>query len=102
VARTVALPGSAQNERRIADAFRTRGAMTGASALPLMDLGLMDSRPLRRMVAEALVRRAGPHRYYLDEQVWASRRGLAWRNVLRAVVGVTLAIAATALFLYNR
>jgi len=102
VARTIALPASTQDEQRIAGAFRSRGAMSGASALPLMDLGLMDSRALRQMVAETLVRRAGPHRYYLDDQVWASRRGLAWRNVLRAVVGVALAIAATALFLYNR
>lgn len=101
MARTTALPSSDQNERRIAEAFRARGAMTGASALPLVSLGLNDSRALRQMVAGTVVRRAGPHRYYLDEQVWAGRRRMEWSNVLRVVVGVVLAVAATALLMYS-
>ena len=102
MARSVALERSVRDEGRIADAFRDRRAVTGASAQPLLALGLMDSRALRRMVTDAVVRRAGPHRYYLDEGAWAGRRGMEWRNVLRTVVAVSLATMALALFLYSR
>jgi hypothetical protein len=95
------LDRSVRDEGRIAAAFRDRGAMSGASAQPLVALGLMDSRVLRQMVAETVVRRAGPHRYYLDEGVWAGRRRMAWRNVLRTVVVIALAAMTVALVLYS-
>jgi hypothetical protein len=102
VARTVALERLSHDERRVAEAFRDRRALSVASAQPLVTLGLQNSRVLRQLVTTTVVRRAGPHRYYLDEGTWANRRRMEWRNVLRTVVVVALVAMATALFLYSR
>jgi len=93
---------TARDERRIVHVFRHQRALTGASAQPLLSLGLLDSRALRRMVTDTIVRRAGPHRYFLDEGAWAAQRPIGGRNALRIVVGIALAMATTIIFLAGR
>ena len=85
------------NQREIVDRFRSARAVTGATALPLRELRLNDSVPLRVMVAASLIRRAGPERYFLDEKAWASMRGLKGGTVLRLALGLLLAAAVVAL-----
>ena len=81
------------NERQIVRAFRGQRAVTLRTARSLSDLGLHNSQSLQRMVAAAVLRRAGPERYFLDETAWASRRTMSGRSVWR--VGLTLLFAAT-------
>ncbi len=94
-------PNSSRDERIIAGAFRDRGALNGRTAQPLQALGLGNSAALRRMVTDSVVRRAGPHRYFLDEGLWATR-GVKWRHIVRGMVVVVLAAAGAALFIATR
>ena len=99
---TAALAITAADERQIVNAFRRGHALTGPLARPLRDLGLNDSRTLRHMVVSTVIRRAGPHRYFLDEKVWAGRRQLRGRTVLRVMVVLAMVAAAAAVWAYGR
>lgn len=79
---------------QVITAFRSAGALSGASARRLRDIGLNDSVTLRGMVTSEVIRRAGPERYFLDETAWAKRRQLRWRTLLRIGLVVALAIGA--------
>ncbi len=95
---TSALALTALNERMIVKAFRAERATTGATARRLRELGLNHSRALRQMVAAAVLRKAGPERFYLDEGVWATRSHLQGRNVVRLTVVFIVVLAAAALY----
>jgi hypothetical protein len=88
--------------QQIVNAFRAQRAVSIALAQPLRDLRLNDSRSLRQMVVETIIRRAGPERYYLDEGVLASRRQMGGRTAVRALVVVAIIALAAVLFLYGR
>ncbi len=94
---TSALALTALNERTIVKAFRAEHATTGATARRLRDLGLNHSQALRQMVAAAVLRKAGPERFYLDEGVWATRSHLQGRTVVRLAVVFVAVLAAAAL-----
>jgi len=97
---TAALALTAANERQIIEAFRGLRAVNLKAARQLRELGLNDSKALRGMVAATIIRRAGPQRYFLDESVWAGRRGVAGSTAVRvAVVLAVLAAALTAFYL---
>ena len=98
---SAALLLAAASERRIVKAFRTGHALSGTSARHLKDLGLKDSAALKGLIVGTVIRKAGPDRYFLDERLWASRRDLEWRTVLRVVVVLGL-VAAAALILIRR
>jgi hypothetical protein len=93
-----ALARTAGDQRQIVNAFRAAGALTGARARRLRDLGLNDGRVVRSMVTATIIRRAGPGRYYLDETVWATRRQLRGRTVLLLLIGIGVVGAITAVY----
>ena len=65
---------TAANEQQIVQIFRVARAVTLRTARSLSDLGLNNSRALQHLVTVAILRRAGPERYFLDETAWAGRR----------------------------
>ena len=93
---------TALNERHIVKAFRAERAITGSTARRLRDLGLGPSQTLRRMVASTILRKAGPERYFLDEDVWATRRQLPGRTIVRIAVALGCAAVAATLYLVTR
>ena len=93
---------NAASEMLIVRAFRHERAVTIRAAKSLSDLRLHDSKILQSMVGAAILRRAGPNRYFLDERVWASRRTVSTRTMLRVVVGVVLSVSAIAIYLAGR
>lgn len=89
----------AANERQVVNAFRVQRALTLKTALPLNALGIGgSSETLRGMLVAGTIRRAGPERYYLDEQLLASQRQLSSRTVLRVVLGIVAVATAAALY----
>lgn len=98
---SAAIPITALQQRQIIGAFRTVGALTGASAKRLRELNLNESKPLRLMVASGLVRKAGD-RYFLDEGKVANTRNLKWKTVWRLLVVLGLGSAAAALYSVGR
>jgi len=89
-------------ELQIIKAFRDRRALSGQSAQRLQDMGLKDSPVLRAMITSAVLRRAGPERFYLDEATWATRRNGTPLHLAMVVGAVLLAITLVALFLGSR
>ena len=85
--------------REIVRAFRARDARSLASARSLDELGLRDSQSLRRMVACAEVRRYGPYRYYLDDELLAEHDRVRQRPLRRAAFAMALAGSSMAFFL---
>ena len=88
----------AGNERQIVNAFRVQRALTMKSAVTLGKLGLGESETLRGMLAAAIIRRAGPERYYLDESLLASKRQLSGSTVFRVALGIVAVATAVALY----
>ena len=79
-------------ERRMVGRLRTAGATSAQQARTLEELGISSGVILRRLRERAVVREAGPDRYYLDEPSWeAVRRGRRRAiNVLGVIVLVVL------------
>jgi hypothetical protein len=88
----------AANERQVVSAFRTARAVSIRAARSLADLGLNNTQVFQSMVGAAIVRRAGPERFFLDEDVWARRRAMSGRNVWRLLLAATFAVAAAAYY----
>ncbi len=90
-------------ERQIVKAFRKQGALSGASAHRLRDLGLKDSDVLRHLVAATILRKAGPERYFLHEPTWAARGHMSWRTVGWLALGLAgLGLAALGYYFLTR
>jgi hypothetical protein len=95
------LARTARAERRIVSAFRAQGALSLA-ALGLPKLGLLDGPTLNKLVADGILKKAGPDRWFLDEQTWASRRRLHGPTLLRIAMALGVALVAVALYLASR
>jgi hypothetical protein len=54
------------------------------------------------MVAALVIRRVGSDRYFLDETVWAQRRGLQGATIVRVLVAAAILATAAALCFYGR
>lgn len=80
-------------ERRMVNLLRTSGAVTPEQARTLEDLGIQQGVILRRLRERAVVRTAGPDRYYLDEPSWE-----AVRRSRRRAIHVLGVIALVLLF----
>ena len=87
---------------QIVSAFRVERAVSGPSARKLRDLGLKDSRALQELVTTAVIRKAGPDRYFLDEGVWAARRHAPAWHLLLVVVAVLATLGLGAVYLNSR
>ena len=99
---TPAFANAVSSELLIVRAFRQERAVTIRAAKSLRDLQLHNSQILQRMVGAAILRRAGPDRYFLDERVWAGRRTLSTRSVWRVVTAAVLLTSVVAAFLAGR
>ena len=53
-------------ERRMVNRLRTAGAVTPEQARTLEELGITPGVILRRLRERAVIREAGPERFYLD------------------------------------
>jgi hypothetical protein len=92
----------ARAHRQIIGAFRAARALSGPSARRLRDLGLKDTEVFRQLISLAVIRKAGPERYFLDEEVWAARSHWPlWRLIL-VVLAVFLVMGLGAVFLNRR
>lgn len=89
----------AHAQQRVVDAFRKRRAVSGRLAHTLGTLGLHDGRVLRDMVLANIIRKAGPERFFLDEDIWAARRQLHSTTVTRIVIGALLLGCGALIFL---
>lgn len=85
--------------RRPATLLRRRGAISADTAQPLGDLSANDRRRLDRLIAQGVVREAGPGLYYHDlaGERARMRRRMPWMIALIVV----LAIVAIALGWYE-
>jgi hypothetical protein len=90
---------TAKEERKIVAAFRSKRALSGASAQPLPAMGLREGHVLKQMVSESVLRKAGPERYFLDETALAARGHMKWRTVL--MLGILLVLVAVLFVLYR-
>ena len=88
----------AANERQVVSVFRGARAVTIRAAKSLAELKLNNSQTLQRLVGLAVVRKAGPERYFLDEAVWATRNAMSGRTALRVAVVLVLAAAIAAAY----
>ena len=78
--------------------LRTAGATSAQQARTLEELGISRGLVLRRLRERAVIRQAGPDRFYLDEPSWeAVRRSrrraihVSWVIVLIIVLAVLFA-----------
>ena len=74
--------------------LRTAGAVNPQQARTLEQLGISRGVILRRLRERAVIRQAGPDRYYLDEPSWeAVRRGRRRAIHVLWVIGLVIVLA---------
>ena len=86
-------------ERRMVGRLRTAGAISPEQARTLEELGLSKGVILHRLRDRAVIREAGPDRYYLDEPSWEAVRRARRRAI--HVLGVVALVVLFA-FLFGR
>ena len=81
-------------ERRMVNRLRMAGAVNPQQARTLEELGISRGVILRRLRERAVIRQAGPDRYYLDEPSWeAVRRGRRRAIHVLWVIGLVIVLA---------
>jgi hypothetical protein len=93
---------AARFQRQIIGAFRAERALSGPSARRLRELGLRDTQVLQELITLAVIRKAGPERYFLDEEAWAARGHPSLWHLALIVAGVVLVVGLGAAFLISR
>ncbi|HEX6748438.1 MAG TPA: hypothetical protein VF092_14165 [Longimicrobium sp.] len=94
----MAVPAILHAEHNVVRALRRAGAVTPASARPLLDLRPLDRRALVRLVSAGCVGEAAPGRYWLDEERYGAHRGRRRVRAL-AMMAAVLAIFVALLLL---
>lgn len=84
-------------ERQIVDRFSAARATTPEAAQRLDTLGIHDGVAVARLRDRAVLREAGPGRFYVDLEVWRALRRWRRRLAIIAIALVLLALAARAL-----
>jgi hypothetical protein len=84
-----------RREREIVAAFRAGHATSPDSATTLDAVRVPDGVALRRLRDRAVVRPAGPDRFYLDELVWAAAMRMRRRVVLVVLLVVAMCFVVT-------
>lgn len=79
------------------DAFHKAGALDPASAQPLADLRLEESRTFKRLQRHEVVRESSPGCYHFDDEVWQALRSSRFRMTLM-IVGAALLTALVGLY----
>jgi hypothetical protein len=84
-------------ERRMVNRLRASGAVNPEQARTLEELGISRGVILRRLRERAVVRQAGPDRFYLDEPSWdAVRRSR--RRAIHILWVIALVVLLAVLF----
>jgi CubicO group peptidase (beta-lactamase class C family) len=94
------MTGAIRRERRLVRRFQEAGAFTPDSARSLEQIGIADSRPLRRLRDRLVIRHTEDGRFYMDEEGWAV---LGKRRRRHASAAAIIALAVLlAMFLFGR
>ena len=81
-------------ERRMVSRLRMAGATRPEQARTLEELGISRGLVLRRLRERAVVRQAGPDRYYLDEPSWEVVRRSRRRAIhISWLIGLIIVLA---------
>ena len=81
-------------KRRMVNRLKAAGAVSPQQARTLEELGITSGVILRRLRERAVVRKAGPDRYYLDEPSWDAVRRSRRRAIhILGVVALVLLFA---------
>jgi hypothetical protein len=75
-----------RREREVVEACRRAGAISAATARPLRDLGLSESRGVDRLKDRAVLRMGAPGTWYLDEPAFEALRRMRHRLILVLMV----------------
>ena len=87
-------------ERRMVNRVRAAGASSPEQARTLEQLGISRGVILRRLRERAVIRQAGPDRFYLDEPSWEAVRRARRRAI--HVMGVIVLIVLFAVVFARR
>ncbi len=87
-------------ERRMVNRIRAAGASSPEQARTLEQLGITRGVILRRLRERAVIRQAGPDRFYLDEPSWEAVRRARRRAI--HVMGVIVLIVLFAVVFARR
>ncbi len=96
----VAIAIMRRQEREVRDDFQRAGAISPESARSLADVGLGESRPVRRLIRHAVVRQSNPGMYYFDDEVYESVRSMR-RRLVFVLVGAAMVFAAVGMYSVN-
>ena len=87
-------------EREVVNDFRAAGALSPATAQSYTAMGFGESRAVKRLHDNAIIREAAPGLFYLDEEVWiAVRRNRRRRGMMIGSVLVLIFVALAVGFL---
>ncbi len=80
-----------RKEREVRRAFHDAGALDPSASKPLPDMGLEESRAIKRLQGRKVVRESSPGCYYFDEEVWQAVRSarIKMALMLLAAIGMT-------------
>lgn len=73
-------------ERRLVRRLRALGAHSAATAQPLPELRLLESRRLEQLKDAGAIQESAPGRYFVDDEAYAAYRGDRSAVVLALIV----------------
>jgi len=79
-----------RKERELRRVFHDAGALDPSTARSLADMGLQETRALRRLERQEVVRESSPGCYYFDEEVWLGVRATRIRMAIMLISAVGL------------
>ena len=87
---TAAIAVMRRKDREVRTAFHDAGALDPPSARPLAEMGLEESRALRRLQRHEVVRESSPGCFYFDEATWQAVRSTRLRMILMTLGALVL------------
>jgi hypothetical protein len=90
---SVAIAAMRMREEQVIKHFRSVGATSAAQAKTVLDMGLEDSRAIKRLRSQAILREAAPGQLYLDEEVLTAVRRRRFR-ILGMLIAILLLLLA--------
>jgi hypothetical protein len=81
-----------RREREVRAAFQSAGAIDPGTSRPLAEIGIEESRAVRRLHRQEIVRESSPGCFYFDEETWDSVRATRLRLGLMVVIAVVITL----------